>query len=353
MDDEGDAAVATIVDRLGAHRCVRVEMPRKDLNECKLDGLTDWNSFPISQFDPEELKRPSDFRDETMHILFGEDQGVELPWDKFHGRLLWRPSELVIVNGINGHGKSQLLGHVLIDIADRETADEFGEFLPNQLCIYSGELPPGRLLARMVRQVNGEKAWPLPERAEMAIDWLDERMFIFDLTGSAKADRLLEVFEYAYRRYGVRFFAIDSLMKCGIGVDDYNGQKKFIERLCDFKNKHECTIFLVTHSRKVADEKDKSGKMDVKGDSSITDLPDTVLSVWRNKPKEEARAEFETLNMPFEHEKAKEGDAALYCVKQRNGEWEGKSWLWFDRVSLQYTSAAEDDLISYLPGASK
>lgn len=354
MDEEGETAVATIVERLGAHRCVRVEMPRKDLNDCHKEGLAkDWAKFPCRQFDPEELKRPSDFRDEIMRALYPkEGDGVQLPWTLFRDRLLWRAKELIVVNGINGHGKSEWLGHVLVDLMPRDWVDDYGEVNENNICIYSGELPPGRLLSRMVRQVNSEKRWPLEDRAHECIDWLDEHLLVFDLTGSAKADRLLEVFEYAYRRYGVRYFAIDSLMKCGIGVDDYNGQKRFIERLCDFKNKFGVTIFLVTHSRKVSDENDMSGKMDVKGDSSITDLPDTVLSVWRNKPKEAAVQDCETAGVPPSPELLDKPDAVVACVKQRNGDWEGTVGLYFERYSHQYLNDREDDPFVYLPGGS-
>jgi twinkle protein len=343
MDEEGETAVTEIVNRLGAHRCVRVQMPHKDMNDCLKAGATGWQLFKCKQFDPEELKRPSDFRDEIMKALYpGPADGFQLPWAGFHDDLLWRLAELIVVNGINGHGKSQWLGHVLIDLMSRG----------NMACIYSGELKPGRLLARMVRQVNSERAIPLEDRAHTCVDWLDESLLVFDLTGTAKTQRLLEVFEYAYRRYGVTFFAIDSLMKCGIGVDDYNGQKRFVEQLADFKNKFNVTIFLVTHSRKVSDETEMSGKMDVKGDSSITDLPDTVVSVFRNKKKEAAAQEYRDNDMEVPPEVVQTPDALIHCVKQRNGEWEGKMGLWFDRYSLQYTDEHDTALFPYLPKGS-
>ena len=42
----------------------------------------------------------------------------------------------------------------------------------------------------------------------------------------------------------------------------------------------------------------------------------------------------------------------LICDKQRNGEWEGKIKLWFDRRSGQYMEdpeCAPCDLMEYLP----
>jgi twinkle protein len=39
MDTEGDAAADDIANRLGRHRCRRVMLPRKDLNECRQAGI--------------------------------------------------------------------------------------------------------------------------------------------------------------------------------------------------------------------------------------------------------------------------------------------------------------------------
>ncbi|XBY07296.1 hypothetical protein ABR759_20570 [Escherichia coli] len=80
---------------------------------------------------------------------------------------------------------------------------------------------------------------------------------MFGLTGTAKADRLIEIFDYARRRYGIQLFIIDSLMKCGIGDDDYNGQKAFVDSICDFKKtKQTPTSFsLLTPEKEIAKKK--------------------------------------------------------------------------------------------------
>ncbi len=55
---------------------------------------------------------------------------------------------------------------------------------------------------------------------DSAFKFYDERLWVFGLTGTAKADRLIEIFDYARRRYGIQLFIIDSLMKCGIQGDN-------------------------------------------------------------------------------------------------------------------------------------
>src|SRR5690606_29082752 len=111
---------------------------------------------------------------------------------------------LTIISGINGHGKSILTSQIALDACYQGT----------RCCIASMEMQPKLTLQRMVRQAAGLTGHdPVPSipyiRAIQA--WLDERLWLFAVTGTAKADRMLEVFSYAHRRYGVGLFVIDSL----------------------------------------------------------------------------------------------------------------------------------------------
>lgn len=159
---------------------------------------------------------------------------------------------------------------------------------------------------------------------------------------------MLEVFQYARRRYGIEVFIIDNMSKCGIGDDDYTGQKAFMEELCDFKNTTATTVFLVTHSRKGENEDSPTGKMDVKGSGSITDLADSVLTIWRNKRKEKKIADlkFEGEEVPEEIEF--EPDSVVFCSKQRNGEWEGTVGTYWSAGAMQFKNAPKEQARQYV-----
>lgn len=325
-DEIGIEGRDKLVERLGIERCKVVTLPEKDANECLMLGRAkaeiDKAFAEARTMDPAELKSPTDFRGAILHRFFPaneEEPGTKLPWDKTHRIIRLRPSELSIWTGINGHGKSLLLSHVMLDAMKR------GE----RVCIASFELKGDLMLHRMLRQLVGSKTAPHQE-INRAIDWLHERLWVFDYLGTARGDRVLEVFSYARKRYGINHFVIDSLLKIGIAEDDYNGQKAFVERLCDFKNMHDCHVSLVAHSRKGEGENKAPGKMDVRGAGAITDLADSCFSVWRNKLKEEGK--------PTDVE----WDAVLRCDKQRNGEWEGSVGLYFDRDSNQYLESEHD-----------
>ncbi|MFV9325207.1 bifunctional DNA primase/helicase, partial [Citrobacter freundii] len=212
------------------------------------------------------------------------------------------------------------------------------------------EIKPGILLKRLTRQSTCLKLPPQLE-IESAFKFYDDRLWLFGLTGTAKADRLIEIFTYAWKRYGIELFIIDSLMKCGIGDDDYNGQKAFVDALCDFKNKTNTHVLLVTHSRKGDSEEKPTGKMDVKGSGSITDLTDNLFIIWRNKVREKAiQKDQQGEELDDKERKALAAPASVLMLeKQRNGEgWEGGIPLYLDPASHQFLPTETASPFSYI-----
>lgn len=344
MDDEGEAACREIAERLGIHRCLRVKLPHKDLNECLLEGVDiALIRKTANAFDPAELKCATEYREDILKELFNNEEdkrGFYPMLEQFDGKMRFRDAELIILNGINGHGKSQLAGQLSLDAM----------YQNKRVCIASMEMPARRLLTRLTKQATGLVGGnPTVGYANAAIDWYAGKLWLFDLVGTAKTKRMMEVFTYARKRYGIDVFVIDNMSKCGIDDDDYTGQKRFMEELCDFKNVSGTTVFLVTHSRKGESEDQPTGKMDVKGSGSITDLADTVLTIWRNKKKEQevATATFEN-GGEIDEEILNKADSRLFCSKQRNGEWEGFANLWWANNAMQFLNWRKDAPRAYV-----
>lgn len=335
-DEVGQEAAKEIASRLGEHRCRMVKLPRKDINECLMDGVPEddiWNCLAqAAYFDPEELYSAREFYQDTVNAFYGRQQFLfQSPWEALNHNFQFREAELTLVNGVNGHGKTEVVGHMVLE-AMRQGV---------KACVASLELKPGILLKRLTRQATCCKMPPVLE-IESAFKFYDDRLWLFGLTGTAKAERLLEIFHYARRRYGIQLFVIDSLMKCGIGDDDYNGQKAFVDALCDFKNKTNSHILLVTHSRKGDSEDKPTGKMDVKGTGAITDLTDNLFIIWRNKARERAIQRVQAGEPPGDKDQQLLASPAsvLMLEKQRNGEgWEGGVPLFLDEQSHQFLMA--------------
>lgn len=331
QDESGEEAVKTISERLGHHRCVIAELPFKDANDCLKNGVTEAQMTEIinnaKSFDPAELRSAKSFSDAVINQFYpaeGEEDGYVSPWSKTHNNIRFNPSELSLWTGINGHGKSQMLGHVMLSHMKQGA----------RVCIASLELKPEKLLMRLARQA-GAQEMPTQEYIKAIHNWYQDKLWIFNIVGTTKSDRLLEVFLYARQRYGIDVFVIDSFMKCGIAEDDYKAQKAFVDKLCDFKNEHNCHIHLISHPRKGADENSPPGKMDIKGTGAVSDLADNCFTVWRNKSKE-AAIQIAQMTGEIESDLSEKYDALWICDKSRNGEWEGNVALWFDKKTFQY-----------------
>ncbi|HAT1998358.1 TPA: AAA family ATPase [Legionella pneumophila] len=339
-DREGLLAVAELVERLGRHRCRIVKLPHKDPNECLLANI---KRDEIQKYfkeartcDPDELKSAYHFMDEVIEQFYPPPNtplGYFSPWEKVKDSVLFRPEELSVWTGINGHGKSQFLGQIILSCMQQGA----------RVCIASLELKPKHLLMRLTRQA-GALSNPTKEYIQAIHEWYQDKLWIFDLVGTAKSKRLLDVFLYARQRYGIDVFVIDSLMKLDISEDDYKAQKAFIEQLCDFKNQHNCHIHVVVHPRKSADESQPPGKLDNKGTGAISDLADNCFTVWRNKNKEKLLRQHESgmVLKPDQLEQLQGMDCLWNCDKQRNTGWEGGFSFWFHKATLQYLQAPND-----------
>lgn len=258
-------------------------------------------------------------------------RGMLMPWSKTHGEIAFRPGEVTIWAGVNGHGKSLILNQAVVLQAMKN----------DEPCVVASmEMKPYKTMARMTRQAAGASV-PSSEFIHAFHGWTEGKLWLYDQQDTVQSSRMIAVMRYCHealthkgQKVNVRHFIIDSLMKCGINVDDYNRQKSFVDELCAFAKDTGIHIHLVAHARKSETERKIVDKFDIKGASEITDQVDNVLTIWRNKRKEEE----EVLPNP-DPEIMKQPDALLICSKQRHGEWEGRITLWFHRDSMQYVAA--------------
>lgn len=251
---------------------------------------------------------------ETIDAFYQETPESRAPtmlWAKTHGRVHFRPAEVSLWAGVNGHGKSMMLSQVTMDLCQQD----------QRVMVASFEMKPVRQMQRIGRQAYGDSKPSIEFMRRMA-DWFHSRLWIYDQVGAVEWRKLIAVMRYAHKNFGIQHFVIDSLMKCIKGEDDYNAQKDFVNELCAFAHANNVHVHLVHHVRKGESEHKAPGKFDIKGAGAITDLVDNVFIVWRDK-----KAESDETAM---------FNAKLLCEKQRNGEFEGQFGFWFEPSSQQY-----------------
>lgn len=331
IDKVGDEAAEEIASRLGRHRCVRVKLPRKDANQCLMDGITkeemDAALAGAQGLDPAGLKRPSDFTDKVIYLFWpapGEPMGYEMPYDKLAGKLYFRPGEITLWSGASGHGKSQIL------------SDSVGHWIKqgSRICIASLEMNGAQQMRRLAKQVGGVDR-PTAEFIRRIMEWLDQGLLVYELVGKSGIPGLLDVFNYARAKYGCDQFIIDSLMRLGIAQDDYTGQEKAVYQLVDWAIEKNVHLHLVAHSRK--GDKDRGGAPeteDIKGAMEIGANAFNICTVWRNKALED---KIKQAKSDDERDILNEKPTVILNVaKQRNGDFDGKIGLWFDQSTYRY-----------------
>jgi len=269
-----------------------------------------------------------DFKDATKNRI---QQGVKvygdaMPWDKTGDKFRFRPGEVTIWAGVNGNGKSLVMGQCASWLM-RHTG----------VLIASMEMKPEATMARMIRQAAGNET-PSSSYMDKFFD-AAHKLWIYDQLDTVQADRILGLCHYAATECGVKHIMIDSLVKCGLGTDDYTKQKEFVDKLCWVAKRYDIHVHLVVHMRKGANEQEIPDKFSVKGAGEITDLCDNLLIVARNLKK--ARKIREAKRTPegakiIDEDTAKEPDGFLRVAKQRHGEWEGMWGFWWHEESQQW-----------------
>lgn len=227
---------------------------------------------------------------------------------------------------------SQITGQIVVDACRQ------GELS----CVASLEFKPDKWLARNVCQVTSD-SMPTKELIVRAMEWMTDKMWVIDTTANTgttsntKLDDILAMFEYAYRRYGVKLFVIDPFLKLGIGEDDLTGQSAAINKIHNFAVKNDVHVLLVHHFRKTDDDAQTNtlSVMSLRGAAAIGDLVDNVILCWRNKPKERRLRDpaFAKLAPEEQAEIRERPDTILLWDKTREGDELPRCALWFDRAS--------------------
>lgn len=265
-----------------------------------------------------------------------------MPWENSFESFDFRKGEVTVWGGINGHGKSLVTTQVALSLMGQE----------EKIVIASFEMKPMKTLERMTRMYCGMNPFSPEFQVDGGLDALDQlydefgdwsngRLWLYDQQGTTDASLVIGMARYCAKELGVTHIFIDNLAKCVKNEDDYNGQKSFVDELCAIAKDYDVHIHLIHHMRKGNKETDPLDKNDFKGSGSITDQPDNLIGVWRNKGKE-----LDAKTMGAASKRKDEPDTTLRVFKQRNYEGSGDGepliGLWLHRDSWQFLSSPFD-----------
>ncbi len=270
-----------------------------------------------------KVKSTDIFADDLVKY-FGEEihSGKSLGWVKTEDKFRVRASELTILTGVSGHGKSMWLSQVILSMMKQNT----------KCLIASLEMRPVLTLARMVTQALGSPE-PTDEYIHKFCERAKDKLYIYDQTGVTTSQDMVATLYYGKHILGVEVFVIDSLMKLNdISEESLDAQKRFVNTLAVVCRDLQIHIFLVAHTRKMKSEEEIPDATDLMGSSHLRNLCDSLILCWRNRSKQKL---IEAGNTP-EAELKIIPDAKVFVQKQRNAQWEGSFNFWFDQKSLTY-----------------
>jgi twinkle protein len=326
-DETGQKGVIEVAKRLGIDRCRLVKFTEKDANEALVKGATraDFQkAMDESKYiSPAQLKPMAEFWPAVIDAMCREKK-EENPLLKITAHnydfFAFRPGEVSIWTGYNGHGKSLLLIQAMIGLMEQG----------KKICVFSGEMPPITQGQRLARQLAGTEN-PTENFLEVIGDWLSDKFWLFDMVGSASMTSLIEAFTYAYKRHGVEHFVVDSLMMTDVPEDGFayqTKQREGVSKLTTFCKSYGCHVHLVAHPKKGNREKPPE-QGDVCGSGKITDFADNIFSLWSDFKKQGTGETDVAENRP---------DAWLTLMKQRNASTQVKKIpLYFNLKCQQFS----------------
>lgn len=329
-----EGSVDSMIDR------VRVEFEAIDL---------------MRQNDPNTVTRvrpPYDYAEEHFNHWFGSMAGTPgLELDMFGLPWRVRESELTLVMGENGAGKSTFFLYLILQLLAHPESKVF---------IASMEVRPEVTLKMLASQLLGTTTLantPANHRlVKRAIDWLQERVLIYDFLGIVHWRTLMSAMDFASAKKGVNIVLIDSLMRLGIPDDDYSQQGECMKFLANYSLKHRAHTFIVNHLNK----SDRDTKSRNRGSGQIADNAFNILSIARNEKK---WGKIDDLKGLLESKVISQADYDAQ-VSPLLGDWDtyvqlhkqrwsgtrqnGSKRLWFHADSLQYATHANPRPINWL-----
>ena len=272
-----------------------------------------------------KVRSASDFKDAVRKKLQPQERRIKSPTmllSKVSNGIEFRPGEVTVWVGYNGHRKSMFTSQVALDLAVQR----------QKILIVSLEMDPAETMARMMKQSAGVSI-PSDRMINQFHRWTDGRLWLFDHVGNLSSDKSFALCRYfADQHHGTHVF-LDSMMMICTSEEKLDEQKRFATGVVRLAAETGLHIHIITHCRKPdkGDESKLPTRYEIRGSSAISDQAQNVVVVWMNKSKfaklEMNRSDVDALDQPC---------AVVKVDKQRNGRWEGKIQLWHDEASLRF-----------------
>lgn len=281
-DAPGESLAQELARRIGIEKCWRILLGEfKDVNEqfCKSGriDLSDCRSFPITG-----IYGIGDHWEGMMEILkHGFPKGWK-PRGKLADHVSFHPGYKTIITGIPGHGKSEVLDQILLQLCiDYNLRGGF--FTPENW-------PSEVHLIKLVEKIVGKSAFRCTDmELQKTRAFLTDRIFWVYPPEGYTLDSILEKMRQAVLKYGINWYVIDPWNKIEHQYTDSETKyvSESLDKIANFNQKNGTHSFIVAHPTKMKFNHDKGchempGLYDISGSANFANKADIGISVYKN-----------------------------------------------------------------------
>lgn len=296
-DAPGRKLQEELVRRLGPEKCLIVSWPEghKDANDVLKMCGAEQLALSLLEAKPSPVKGIFYVNDiaDSIDGLYqdGTIRGRETGWEAVNQYYTVREGEWTVVTGIPGHGKSEWLDALLVNIA--KTYDwRFALCSPeNQpLQNHFAKIAEKAVGMPFHRGYNGRMT---PEDLTCAKEWINDK-FAFILPEEPSLDSVLALAKIEIFRRGIKGLVIDPWNELDHSRQGTLSETEYISqslsKLRRFARTHQIHVWIVAHPTKLI--KDKNNKYpiptpyDISGSAHWRNKADNAITVWRDQSVE-------------------------------------------------------------------
>lgn len=280
-DEPGENLAQELARRIGVEKCYRVDVgPYKDVNEqhCKT-GKVD-----VSKTSPFPLSGVFSLEDHWPALEYLLKHGFPKGW-KPRGALrdlvTFHPGYTTVLTGIPGHGKSEILDQILIQLClDYNLKGGF----------FSPENWPTEIhLLKLVEKIIGKSAWDCGEKdLQTTRAFLTDRIYWIYPEEGYGLETILDKVRQAVLKYGINWFVIDPWNKLEHQEDSTGYVSKCLDAIANFNKKNGTHCFVVAHPTKMKFDHEKEkyevpGLYDISGSANFNNKADIGLCQYKQE----------------------------------------------------------------------
>lgn len=332
-DAAGKKCASDAAARLGSDRCIIVQLPLKDANDMLKANrgneiLNLIESTAKGQLD--EIVDPLSMKGGVLDFIKGDYLSDGDPFFVPGFNLTFRKHEVTLWFGYTSQGKSQAVQNQVANLAARGVMSVVASF----------EQPPERTFGSILMNMTGSTEIANGLEFEQAYKYLSDHVFIYKSREKANPLKLINMFIHAHKRYGVTNFVIDNVMTMDVDRGDNTAQASAIDAIRVFASNYPVHVHVVAHPRKSGENNSGPPAIsEIQGASEWGNMPENIITVWRDVAKHERIAEMVANDYPESAIKEfweSTPCGKILCRKQRATGEIPMTNVWFDKETKRF-----------------